>query len=164
MGALSVVQKNMQAWAGDYTPPTKKVPIHAVPLNILGFVQSPAYGPANQALILTYTVRANWACLITHIVLGFAGPAPAPLPGDITWAIDIDRPLGSQAGYFEKDYGAVQIPLGTFSNLPWPVNFSHRNNEVIRVKGITNQNVGTGAGSFLTAALLGYEWPEEDSQ
>ena len=162
MGALSLVQKNMQAWAGDYTPPDRKIPIHAIPLNILGFVQSPAYG--NQAVILTYTVRANWACLITNIGLGFAGAAPLPLPGDITWAVDIDRPLGSNAGYFEKDFGSVQIPLGTFSNLPWPVNFRHRNNEVIRVKGITNQNVGTGAGNFLTAALLGYEWPEDKEE
>jgi len=158
MGALSLVQNNMQAWAGDYAPPDRKIPIHAVPLNILGFVQSPAFGI--QVTILTYTVRANYACLITNVVLQFQGAAPAPLPGDITWAIDIDRPLGSMAGYFEKDFGNVQIPLGTFANLPWPVEFRHRNQEVIRVKGTTNQNVGTGPGNFLCAALLGYEWPE----
>jgi len=154
----------MQSWGGDYAPPDRKIPIHAIPLNIIGFVASPAFGAANQVTVLTYTVRANWACLITNIVLQFQGPAPAPLPGDITWAVDIDRPLGSQAGYFEKDFGAVGVSLGTFANLPWPVNFKHRNQEVIRVKGITNQNVATGAGAFLCAALLGFEWPEEGDE
>ena len=160
MGALSSLQGNKRDWAAGYKPPLPGVPDGAVPVNIFGAVQSPAYGAANQVVILTYTVRANFACLITHIVLGFAGPLPEPLPGDITWDIDVDRPLGSNSGYFVKDYGVITIPLGSFQQLPWPVEFRHRNNEVIRIKGTTNQNVGTGAGSFLTAALLGYEWLE----
>jgi hypothetical protein len=164
MGALSLadIQKDKRDWATSYVPPERIIPIHRLPITALGSVLSPAYGVLNQTLIVTYTVRANWACLITHIVLGFAGPAPAPLPGDIIWSIDIDRNLGSMAGYFEKDYGNINMPLGSFTHgWMWPVEFQHRDNEIIRVKAYTNQNVATGPGAFITAALIGYEWPED---
>lgn len=151
----------MLAWAGTKRPRVDLIPDHAIPVTVLGYAVAPVYGAGNQVQILQYQVRANWACLITSIVFAFQGALPAPLPGDITWCVDIDRPLGSTAGYFEKDYGQVQLSLGSLQMLPWPVRFRHRNGEIIRVKGYTNQNVSTGAGNFLTAALIGYEWTED---
>ena len=55
----------------------------------------------------------------------------------------------------------MPIPLGSFTTGPvWPVEFKHKNGEIIRIKISTVANVGTGAGNFVTGALLGFEWPE----
>jgi len=138
------------------------VPDSALPVATIGSVQAPNYGAANQVQIITYTVRANWACLIRGIVLGWKGSGTAPLPGDVIFSIDIDRPVGSLAGYPEKDYGLLSLTLGSFDfGITWPVQFRHRDGEQIRVKAYTVANMGVGPGNFLTAALLGWEWPEE---
>lgn len=163
--SLRSTQSNMRDWVGAQVPQIRRIPEEAIPLARYGFAQVPAYG-----LVVTpcfFTVRANWACIIDHIVLQFQGPPPAPLPGDITWQIDIDRPRGAQnlsKGYFERDYGFLQLPsLGTWE-IPWPVTFRHRDNETIRVKATPNQNIATGPGAFFTAVLMGWEWPENQAQ
>lgn len=159
--SLADVQTEKMSWAVNVIPPKHIVPVYRLPVSTFGAVLAPAFGPANQALILTYTVRANWAVLITGIVLGYQGGPPAPLPGDIFWTVDIDRPLGSSAGYDEKDYAGIGTPVGSLVGGPvWPVEFFHRDGEVIRVKAQTVQNVATGPGNFVTAFLIGYEWPE----
>lgn len=155
---LGKVQTFKNDFAKSFVPPKHLVPIFRTPVLVIGTVEAPAYG--TQVTILEYVVRANYACLLTGIVLGYSGNPPAPLPGDIFWDVDIDRPLGSIAGYIEKDYQRIVLPLGSFTFQPWPCEFSHRDNEVIRVKGVTNANVATGPGNFLTAALYGFEWPE----
>jgi len=131
------------------------IPRTALPVTILGFIASG--GMAVQVEILEYTVKANWFCLIDEILLGFTG---APLnPGDATFTVDIDRPLGvTNSGYSEKDYGAFPFAVGSFTlGRLWWCNFRHRNKETIRVK--VTDNIGVGAGVF-QAALLGWEWPE----
>lgn len=155
---LAQVQTYKNDFAKSFEAPTRKIPIFRTPILVIGRVEAPAFGI--DVTILSYIVRANYACLITGIVMGYVG-SPAPLPGDINWGVDIDRPgTGPTAGYVEKDYEAIPVPLGSFTEGPWPCEFSHRDNETIRVKGVTISNVGTGPGNFLTAAIYGFEWPE----
>ena len=153
----SVLQNNQQLahdfQASRVTQYGVKVPKIAEPVTIVGSI-APIAGTVVE--ILGYTVKANWMCLIEGIVLGFSG---APLnPGDVTFSIDINRPLLSTTGYTEKDYGIFPFAVGAFINGPlWPVQFRHRNKETIRIKGL--DNVGLGGG-VLQAALVGWEWPE----
>jgi len=126
-----------------------------LPVTVVGFILTPGMGL--QGEILEYTVKANWLSLIEGILLGFTG---APLnPGDATFTVDIDRPLGvTSSGYSEKDYGSFPFAVGDFIRGPlWPCHFRHRNKETIRVK--VTDNIGVGAGVF-QAALVGWEWPE----
>jgi hypothetical protein len=158
--SLQDVQQEMGAWLNGQIPLVRRIPINAQPFTVIGAVEAPPYGIGNLVQVATYTAGSNWAALFTHIVLGYAGPAPAPLPGDINWAVTIDRAFGNE-GYYEKDYGNITMPLGDFRlGHLWPVLWRHRDTEAIRVVAYTNQNVVTGPGAFITAALIGYEWPE----
>jgi hypothetical protein len=143
-----------------------KIPDIAEPVFEIGAELVPAYGAANQVVLCTHKVPANYNALITGIVLGYQGGAPIPLPADILYTVDIDRPLiagvGSllTAGYDEKDFGNVPIQVGSFLyGNPWPVEFRHTSGEIIRVKGSSVANVGVGAPNYLLAALVGFEWP-----
>lgn len=146
------------------TPTGAPIPWTARPVTRFGQVVAPDYGSANQVVLVTYQVPVNWSALLYGVVLGFSsGSAPAPLPGDLVFTVDIDRPLGSTfGGYTEKDFNAVPYPLGSLVGGPyWPIEWQHASGETIRIKGYTVANVPTGAGSFLTAALLGWEWNTE---
>ena len=160
---LQEVQQQVRDWgATRRSPYGLPIPRVAVPVTKFGSATGLVYG--TQALLLTYQVRANWFFLACGVVLNFAGGGNAPLPGDVNYTIDIDVALGSAsgAGYVEKDYGSVPFPLGNTSfGLVWPVEFKHRNGETIRIKGTPIANMGVGAGNFLTAVLLGWEWPED---
>jgi hypothetical protein len=115
-------------------------------------------------LLAQYQVKTNWFALFHAIVLGFASNGgPVPLPGDVIYTVDIDRPLGAAGvGYTEKDFGSVMQGLGSLNpGDPWPVHFLHTSGEVLSIKGQTVANVPTGAGAFLVCALLGYTWPVE---
>ncbi len=145
------------------TPMGTPIPWQAEPVTRIGSLVAPAFGPLNQGVILTYTTPQNFFSLIHGIVLGFSGPGSAPLPGDLIFTVDIDRPLGvTISGYPEKDYGSVQRPLGNFTQgWIWPVEWRHRNGETLRIKGQTVANVTVGPGNFLEAAILGWQWPNE---
>jgi hypothetical protein len=147
-------------------PSGYKVPWSANPVQVLGAFTPVAYGAASQVLIVEYQVKVNWVALFTGLVLGWqASGGPAPLPGDLIYTIDIDKPLGATGvGYTEKDFAAVQLPLGSVvPGLPWPVQLLHSSGEHLRVKGYATANVpvGVGSGSFLVAALLGFTWPNQ---
>lgn len=155
----AIAQEVIAFGQGRQTPAGIIVPKESVHVNVLGYAQSPAYGSGNQVQICQYQVKPGWYSLICGVVLGFTGSGPSPLPGDIIYTIDIDRPLGdSTAGYGEKDYTAVGLQLGSLQFVPWPVEFKHQDGEIIRVKAYTTGNVGTGVGNWITAALIGYEW------
>lgn len=160
---LSVPQSLMRAFTpGRMLPSGLVIPKGAVPVTKLGFAVVPAaYG--TPALLTAYQVKANWYAVICGLVLQFQGTGPAPGLGDVSYTVDIDRPLNDfTAGYTEKDYGSVQFALGTFvGGPPWPVEFRHSNGETIRVKGTPVANMGLGAGNFLIGCLLGFEWPQE---
>lgn len=168
---LNSAQTMMRDWAESRrTPFGSRVPKVALPVAAFGFVQVPAYGtqvnivpanvPANQDFL--YRVKPNWYALICGLILQYSGAGPAPLPGDVSYVIDVDRPLGvSGIGETEKDYNGVPFTLGNFNfGLVWPTEFKHKNGETLRVKATPIVNMGTGAGNFFQVALIGWEWPE----
>jgi hypothetical protein len=163
VAALQEVQEQTRDWGATRRSPFGlPIPRMAVPVTKFGSATGLVYG--TQVQLIEYKVRANWFFLACGVVLGFTGGGNAPGPGDVQYTIDIDTRLGSTsgAGYVEKDYGNVPFPLGNFTFGPsWPVEFKHRNGETVRIKGTPIANMGIGAGNFLTAALLGWEWPEE---
>jgi hypothetical protein len=161
LSSLADIQKEARDLGSSRRSPFGlPIPRVALPVNVFGFVATPAaYG--TQVQILQFKVRANWFFLATGIVLGFNGSGQAPGPGDVSYTIDIDRVLGASSGYVEKNYSNVPYPLGSLQTGPqWPVEFRHRNLEVIRIKGTPVANMGLGAANFLTAVLSGWEWPE----
>jgi hypothetical protein len=162
--SLTTRQEQVQGWgAGRGSAFGLPVPNFANPVTIFGSMVAPAYG--TQGVILTYQVKPNWFAVLSAVVLQFAGTGPAPLPGDVNFAIDVDRALGTLNGYPEKDYAAVPWPLGSFTGGPqWPVNFKHKNGETIRIKATPIANMGVGAGNFLYAALIGFEWPQQGNE
>ena len=161
--SLQDVHEQLRDWGETRRSPYGlPIPRQALPVTRFGSATGLVYG--TQALLLTFQARPNWFFLACGIVLGFQGGGNAPNPGDVSYTIDIDVALGSVsgAGYAEKDYGNVPFPLGNVTIGPvWPVEFKHRNGETIRIKGTPIANMGIGAGNFLTAVLLGWEWPEE---
>jgi hypothetical protein len=168
MMTLQSQMSNMRDWASRTLPSGFEIPRIAEPVFEIGFALVPDYGAANQTLLATHRVPANYECLICGIVLGYQGGAPIPLPGDIIYTVDVDRPLipgtGSllTAGYDVKDYGNIPIQVGAFNYQPWPVEFRHLSGEIIRVKGQSVANVGVGAPNYLLAALVGFEWPSRE--
>lgn len=157
------IQEQMRDWAaGRRTPTGLPIPYAALPDTRFGRMQTPDYG--TQVVLIEFTIPINWFGLYWGVVFGFASGGPAPLPGDITYVVDVDRPLGAtDLGYTQKDYGNVTIgQLGSFPfGSPWPVEFKFETGQVVRIKATPNANVATGAGSFLLASLLGYVWPSE---
>jgi hypothetical protein len=143
------------------TPFGTPIPWIAEPVTKFGSVQAPAYGAGNQVTILTYVTPQNFYSLICGVVLGFAGGIPTPLPGDLIFTVDIDTPLGQiGVGNPEKDFGSVQQTIGSFTpGPPWPVEWRHKNGETLRIKGQTVAHVQTLPGNFLTAAIIGWQWP-----
>lgn len=169
---LSQQQTMMRDWAESRrTPFGTRVPKTALPIAAFGFVQVPAFGTqanivpagANPGQDFMYEAKPNWYALICGIVLQFAGAGPAPLPGDVQYVIDVDRPLGvTGIGHAEKDYNVIPFTLGAFTTgYPWPTELKHRNGEQLRIKATAIVNMGTGLGNFFQAALIGWEWPEK---
>lgn len=159
---LKPTAQEMLAFAtGRQTPFGLKIPKFAVPVTAIGTVTGLAY--TVQSLITQYTAKANWYLVICGLVIQYTGDGPAPNPGDATFTVDVDRPLGDNtAGKAEKDYGAIPILLGSFTGGPvWPCEFRISNGETIRLKVLPNANMGVGVGNWALGALLGFEWPQQ---
>lgn len=140
------------------------VPWVAEPVFAQGFAVAPGFGAANRLIICSYQVPRGFQALLCSLVVGYAGGAGAALPGQVLFTVDVDNPsaavVSPQLGYTEKDYASVPFPLGSLAPAePWPVEFKHDSLETVRVKGQTVSGVATGAGNFLFAALVGFQWP-----
>lgn len=162
---LVELQEMMRDWAtARRSPYGIPIPRTAIPVTKFGSVGVPAaFGV--EIVVVTYQVKANFFGLICGLVAGYSGTGTAPLAGDVTFRVDIDRPLGLTTGFSEKDYGNVPFPLGNFTNGPlWPVEFRHMNSETIRLKATPVQNMGLGPGNAFVGALVGFEWPSKGSE
>lgn len=138
------------------------IPWSAEPVFVWGSVVSPAAtGAGSQLVVCSYTVPRGMYAMICGVVLGFVGGA-IPNPNDFVYTIDVDTPLGStDEGYTEKDYAAVGVQLGSLVPCgPWPVEFKHSEEEMIQIKAFNNSGPA-GAGNFLQAALVGFQWPDQ---
>ena len=160
--SISDQQKMMTDWADSRRLPSGIIiPKTAIPVFAYGFAVAPAYG--TQVLLAQYQTKANWYSLICGIVLGFQGTGQAPNAGDVSFTVDVDRPLGdTTAGYTQKDYNAVPFQLGELApGEPWPCEFQHSDGEILRIKGTPVANMSTGPGNSLVGAFLGWEWPAD---
>lgn len=131
-----------------------------------GSVTAPVFGPANRVIIATYKVPRGLTGLICGLVLGYRGGAGAPMPGDVLYDVDVDNPTAAVVspanGYTEKDLQDIDEQLGAFVGGPvWPVDLQLSEGETVRIKGQTVINVTTGPGTFLTGALIGWQWPSQ---
>lgn len=145
------------------------IPRYNTPVSLIGQAVAPAYGSANQVELIKYQAKANFYVIFCGVLFGWIGAGAPPLPGDLSFSVDIDRPLGSTtAGYAVRDFGAVTVPVGLITNgaisYHRPVEFRLSGSETIRVKGFTVANVGVGGRNFLVASLVGFEWPAEGSE
>jgi hypothetical protein len=162
LASVSEQQQLMTDWADSRRLPSGIIiPKTAVPVFAYGFAVAPAYG--TQVQLAQYQTKANWYSLICGIVAQFQGTGQAPNAGDISFVVDIDRPIGdTTAGYTEKDYNGVPFVLGTFApGEAWPCEFKHSDGEILRIKATPVQNMSTGAGNNLVGAFLGWEWPAD---
>jgi hypothetical protein len=140
------------------------IPWEAEPVFASGFEVAPAYGAGNQVILATYQVPRGYRCVLCGLVLGYAGGGGGALPGQCIYTVDVNNSnaavVSPQSGHVEKDYNQVPFQLGTLVGGPvWPVEFRHDQLETVRVKGYTVSGVATGAGNFLYAALVGFQWP-----
>jgi hypothetical protein len=153
--------QEMLAFAtGRQTPFGLKIPKFAVPVTAIASATGLAY--TTQVVLTQVQAKANWYLVICGMVVQFQGTGPAPNPGDVTITVDVDRPLNDPtAGHAEKDYGALSVLVGSFTENPWPVEFRISNGEIIRLKALPNANMGVGSGNWLIGCLLGFEWPQQ---
>jgi hypothetical protein len=160
-GTLQMLQKLAE---GKRTVWGVPIPWVAEPVFASGFQVAPDYGAANQVILATYQLPRGYRAVLCGLVLGYVGGGGAALPGQVLYTVDVNNDsaavVSPQSGYTEKDYNQVPFQLGTLSPAePWPVEFRHDQGETVRVKGYTVSGVATGAGNFLYAALVGFQWP-----
>ena len=123
-----------------------------------GFLTIPAAGA--QSLVLQYNVPDSVAFVLKRVCLLVNGTAWAP--GDFTWTIDVNLPLGSSSaqGTPMRGFGAVQTTLGSLEK-GWIVEAGEldilKPRDQLRAK-VTNINLGLGSGQFV-AMFIGYELP-----
>jgi len=142
----------------------RPVPDTATPVFVYGYQVAPAYGSANQEILCSYVIPRGFVSLISGLVLGYTGGGGSALPGQVLYTVDVNNPntlaVANQLGYTEKDFGSVGLQLGELvGGAVWPVEFSHSQNETLRVKAQTVSGVPVGAGNFVFAALVGFQWP-----
>ena len=125
-----------------------------------GTVVTPALGTTVQ--VLQYNVKNNYHAAARAILFEYTGGAYNP--GDFTWSITVNEPVGSSLanGVPWKDYVNVPFNVGSRQAGPWPVLsgelsiFSSK--DQIRMVA-TNIGLGVGAPNYFCAALVGWEWP-----
>jgi hypothetical protein len=139
------------------------IPWVATPIFAQGFQTAPDFGAANQVIVASFQVPRGYSAIICGLVFGYAGGAGAAMPGQVLYTVDVDNPsaavVSPQSGYVEKDFNQVPFQLGDLTNLVWPVEFKYDQNEFVRVKAQTVSGVAVGAGNFVFAALVGFQWP-----
>jgi hypothetical protein len=164
---LTNVLEGLQALSATRRSPWgTPIPRSARPVFASGFAVAPDVGPTNQVIVMNYQVPRSQSVLICGLVLGYSGGAGAALPGQVLYTVDVDNPFSVPTpgvGFDEKDYNLVPFQLGTFvPGDPWPVEFKHTQNQIIRIKAQTVAGVATGAGNFVYGALIGFQAPPMD--
>jgi hypothetical protein len=138
-------------------------PPEAIPINRRASIVAPAYGV--QTLVTSFQVPQAMEAVINAILCKFDGAGFTQGSGEITWVIDINRPLGAGGaglGYSPPDFSIITTQLGdNIQSGPWPVPGGIRLSErdTIRFKVTTGAPVGIGSPNLITCMFLGWYWP-----
>ncbi len=125
-----------------------------------GAVETPAQAAAVE--VLAYQIPNNKRGVFRWLLVEYTGGSYNP--GDFTWSMTVNLPVGSTIGegVTVKDYVNVPFNMGSRAGGPWPMNSGElsvfESRDIIRIQA-TNVQLGVGTPNFFVAALIGYEWP-----
>jgi hypothetical protein len=134
-------------------------PQSAISISARGSVVAPANG--TQVQICSFTVPQAMEAVINFIVCKVQGFTFDEGSGQITWTVDIDRPLGSTTvGYNPPFFGSITTELGSLQ-IPFPIPSGIRLSErlTIRLKVTTTAPVPVGAPNYIIGMLIGWYYP-----
>jgi hypothetical protein len=151
-------EESRQLWPFPWVYPPK----NAKRRTPTGSVAVPAIGSAAQ--ILAFTVPTNFS-FVWRAVIITSGPGFSPVPGDITYTLDVDTPVTGSAPLTSSpmaDFQAMTIGLGSIN--PWAVCELPRaeviaSGQILRAKGTNVASGSAGAPNFLVAMFLGWLVP-----
>jgi hypothetical protein len=134
-------------------------PRNAEPVHVINSVPTPAALATVQVLL--YSVPPGYRFYLRAIVQNYVGGAF--LPGDATWTIDRNTPVGIPNLQGQPEQGLTNVPvqLGSFTaSSPWRLPRAYEFEELddIRSKG-TNVNLGVGISNFFMSGFFGYLVP-----
>jgi hypothetical protein len=134
-------------------------PRNAEPVHVIAFAPTPAALATVE--ILKYPVPSGYRFYLRAIVQGYVGGAF--LPGDATWTIDRNTPIGIPTLQGQPEQGLINVPvqLGSFTaSSPWilPRAYEFEELDDVRSKG-TNVNLGVGIPNFFMSGFFGYLVP-----
>jgi hypothetical protein len=118
---------------------------------------------AGETQGIAYTVDEGFVFALEALAVEFlASGLPGTVdPGDFTWTLDLNKPVG--VGTFQgqsiQGFTQVDIPLGSLV-IPWPLEMPDlfAPNDTIRSK-FFNVNLTPGDPNFFKTVLLGWRWP-----
>jgi hypothetical protein len=155
------VQERRDQWpyVHIYPPPNSQ------DVNVIGTAATQAQAAAAIAVV-TYQVNAGKRFYLQAVLLSAVLDVSATFsPGDATFTVDRNSPIGITDSQFMPEHGLVNIPviLGSSIYGPWRL---HRAREfgpldIIRVKAV-NVNLGVGVPNYYVCGLFGYEVPTLD--
>jgi len=146
---------NRSDWPYEHLfPPANSTPVNQITL-------TPAVVPAmgSQVLVLAYKVPSGKRFILTGVIENIFGVSFTP--GDGTWTIDKNTPIGIPDSQKMPMQGLVNTPvqLGSFaSGRPWRFPRPYEFEPLDLVQSKFSNVVGIGGGTLLSA-FLGYLIP-----
>jgi hypothetical protein len=118
---------------------------------------------AGETQGIAYTVDEGYLfaleCLVVQLLS--AGNPGNAAPGDFTWSLDLNKPVGvgSFQGQGIQGFTSVDMPLGSLE-IPWPLEMPDifSPNDCIRAK-FFNVALTSGDPNYFKVILLGWRWP-----
>lgn len=148
-------------WEAPYPWTKEGRPFGAVSFSARDSIAAPAL--ATQTLVCSYTVPQGMWGVFTSFLCRYIGSGFVEGSGDITYAIDINKPISVTltSGHSVPYYGNIITNLGSFEDGPWPID-GHvilRDGDELRLKvTINNAAIGVGAPNYVHGALNGWVW------
>ena len=154
--SLAAQRRKDQNWPYPWDSP----PPGSEQVQAFGSLVIPA--PNTPTLVMSYTVDDGSEFVPTDILFGVVGTTWAP--GDFTWSLTVNSPVGVTAVQALPFFGFQSVPTPLPpgpASFPWPIRRGEQSilhsRDTARIV-VTNVNLGLGAGSFF-AYLLGYTYP-----
>lgn len=122
-------------------------------------IETPAADDSYNTIV-SFTVQAGYAAIINGLLFNYVGSS-APVDGN---AADLFYSLRVDDSYFPRSFGQISTHLGSLDNGPYPVPGFIRLKAGQKIEALvtvpTGSPITTGAGSFVIAHLLGWQWQD----